>query len=108
MPRAKRYIFTDRHSFEDYLIKFYSQKRDNLYLDYTKDVDAIFLKLENIQKELRKLFGQTGIEIKSIKIPHLSKSHLKREHYASYYTERSRQIVKNCFKNELKHFDYTF
>lgn len=107
MPQAHRYLFTVNHSFEEYLAKFYSKKGKNIYLDYTRGADVHFLKLENITEELEVFFNRIGID-KKVELPHLSKSYMKKDNYRSYYTERSRQIVENSFKNELEMFKYEF
>ena len=107
MPQAKRYMFTVSHSFEEYVAKFYSQKSENMYLDYTRGADTMFLKLENIKEELEHLFDQIGVK-KEVKLPHLSKSHMKRKEYQNYYTDAAKKIVEHSFKDELERFGYEF
>lgn len=107
MPQVRRYNFTHTHSFEEYVIKFYSGKKKNMYNRYTSGAEATYLKLEHIEEELIDFLGSLGIH-ENISLPHLSKSELKTGNYRKYYSKKARDIIEVSFKSEMETFGYTF
>ncbi len=107
MPQIDRYQFSVNNSYKEYLKKYYSKKNKNAFITYTKGADAYFLKLENIDTELREFFQQRNINLKS-ELPYLSKSHLKKRHYSEYYTPETKELVASYFADELSLFRYSF
>lgn len=107
IPQYKRYLFTKRHTFEEYVEKFYSTKSANLYLDYVEDCNTTFLKLENIDQELKNFLANVGFYKRS-QLSHLSKSKKKTGNYRDFYTKKSRMIIERTFKKELEYFEYQF
>lgn len=107
IPQAPRYRYTNTHSFEDYVVKFYSKKEKNIYDQYISNTKTTFLKLEEIKKELSSFLRVAGVE-KQVHLPHLSKSNRKTEHYRKHYSTKARKIIEEVFKTELETFGYSF
>ncbi|TVR18845.1 MAG: hypothetical protein EA391_01660 [Balneolaceae bacterium] len=107
MPQIDRYQFTVRNTLADYLKRFYSRKKNNVFTEYTKGADAHFLKLENIEKDLDDFFQKRDIKIKT-ELPLLSKTHLKKGHYSEHYSPEAKELVEKYFTEELSLFNYSF
>jgi hypothetical protein len=75
-------------------------------LDILKPVDKLdtILRFENIQDDFTNLCECLNIPIK--KLPHLNKTN--RKHYSEYYTDKTRKIVNERFKDDIEYFGYKF
>ncbi|MCF7891058.1 sulfotransferase family protein [Candidatus Bipolaricaulota bacterium] len=71
----------------------------------SKQVSVDFIgKYENLSSDLNSLAERLGFEIENI--PHLNPSDHKK--YREYYTDRTRQIVADTYKEDIELFDYSF
>lgn len=60
-------------------------------------------KIENLNEDFDKICAHLGIESK---LPHSNKSAHKK--YQAYYTDETRQLVAEHFKEDIETFDYEF
>ena len=98
-------------SFEKYLSLI--QKKE--HVQWAKQVDFIFddnknllvddiFKLENLNDEIEKLSSKIGFEI--VRLPHNNKG--ERKAYAHYYTDKTREIVSELYKDDIEYFKHEF
>ncbi len=66
-------------------------------------VDKV-LSFENFESEIKEVLGRLKLEIKSI--PHLNRS--KRRDYKSYYSNVTKEMVEEFYKDDIKKFNYKF
>jgi len=61
-------------------------------------------KVENMENDIKKCFNIIGIDVDEI--PILNQSN--HENYKKYYTEKTKQIIKNIYKRDIDFFNYEF
>lgn len=98
---------TRNMTFEEYL---YWRVKDDKHLqrEFMYDSNGNCLvdyigKLENIVEDFNAICQKIGVDIK---LPHSNKSPHKK--YREYYTETTRALVEEHFKEDIETFDYTF
>ena len=77
-------------------------------IQYTHIGDSQFVdficRFENLQHDINLVFERIGINKQHL--PYLNKSeHL---HYSHYYTQNEIEKVRQIYKNDIKHFGYSF
>jgi len=61
-------------------------------------------KLENINQDFHNICFLNGLPQKRLK----KTNQTKHDHYSSYYTDETREIVENLYKKDIELFDYHF
>lgn len=99
-----RFIYDNRDtlSFDmgDYKALKYQQMLEWGY-DGKKYVDH-FIKIEELSEEKLKEIGL------SVNYTHMKKNESKHDHYSTYYTDESIEIVRNMHEDDIKYFNYKF
>ena len=76
---------------------------DFLFNDNNIDIDYIG-RVENLNEDMRYICDKANIEYKEL--PHINKSNHKP--YREYYTEETKNIIKDRFERDLLFFPYEF
>jgi len=77
-------------------VAWITDKENNIMVDYIG-------KIENIKSDSEKIFKIIGIKEE---LPHLNKRNHKK--YQEYYTSKTRKIVEEIYKEDIKTFHYNF
>ncbi|RFN57970.1 sulfotransferase family protein [Marixanthomonas ophiurae] len=105
---------TNPISFEQWVIKAYEQRdpfyRDREIMFNTQcswieseiNYNISFIRFENLQEDYNKL------ALKYNGVPLVWKKKSKNKNYKDYFSERTKKIISNEFKEDLKHFNYTY
>lgn len=115
--RNKSNIQTDNIRFGDWVRMSYGQKDPRYYhspkmympqlqwiTDQRGEVLVDFVaRFETLEKDFATICDRIGV---SATLPHLKKT--DRGHYRDYYTPETRQIIADCFRQDIEHFGYEF
>lgn len=63
-------------------------------------------RFENFSDDLRFVFSQVGIVL-DVEIPHHNRSKT-RKYYREYYTNETRDLVANAYRDDIEAFEYCF
>lgn len=104
--------FIKQHPTFESAIKNYIGQKDTFHSPmhkwtHDKDMNQIvdFIgKLENINQDFHNICFLNGLPQKRLK----KTNQTKHDHYSSYYTDETREIVKNLYKKDIELFDYHF
>ena len=69
------------------------------------DLDFIG-RFENFSEDVEKVSSLIGIDLDIKKLPHEKKSN--RKYYKEYYDNKTKQIINNIYKEDIKQFGYEF
>lgn len=107
--------FCASHSFDEWIDRHYNprwtdrwlrRRRPSLYKKYVEGVDAI-LRFENLQEDFDGVLRQRGVTGEH-NIPLVNRTDERRNSYHEYYSDRSRKIVGQIYRDDLRRFDYSF
>lgn len=70
--------------------------------------DYFFIRYENLQEDLEALCNKVGIPFEPDKMPQKKVGYRKDKDYQKHYSEKTREIVRKAFKEEIEKFNYTF
>ena len=94
-------------SFEEYLYWRINEEK-HLQKEFVTDENGEIIvdfigKLENIDSDLKNICDKLNL---NVSLQHENKS--KHENYKTYYTDKTRDMVYEAFKEDIELFDYTF
>jgi len=105
--KASDDIDSHRRRFTRWLLRYVKppdfEQTDKLMIDKKIVMDYI-CRFETLQQDFQKVCRQCGIEYQ----PLPRKNSTKRTHYTSYYTDKSRKIVKERCQLDITTFDFQF
>lgn len=86
-----------------------SHTRHGIPQKYFTHIDKIpfvnyIIKMENIQEDISYLIAK--FNLKYIKIKHINRSN--RENYKTYFTDETKQIVANLYKEDIELYGYNY
>lgn len=97
MESFEEYIDWRVHEDKTLQKEFFCDNKGNIIIDYIG-------RLEEIQSDFNEICEKIGID--QIKLPKKRTSCHK--HYSAYYNERTKNLVREHFKEDIELFDYEF
>ncbi len=93
--------------FVNHMLRYY-EPNDPFYFDGSAAVSLDFLiRYENLQDDYTSVCERIGLPLS--KLPSLkTKSRPERRHYATYYDDRTRELVAKMYRRHIDHFRYHF
>jgi hypothetical protein len=79
-------------------VNWLMNKDNELIVDYIG-------KFENLENDINIIFNNFGIN-ETIKLPHYNKT--KHKNYRKYYNNKTKKIIEEIYKDDIKYFNYTF
>lgn len=79
-------------------------QKDFIYSKSGKKLVDYIARFENIDNEFEVICQQIGIKIK--KLPHLNISNMT--HYRDYYSDETRELIRQTYQADIELFDYEF